>query len=42
VAGSPRKGENIGERGLGSVTYDVAFKKHPDADDEVMCSDTLS
>ena len=27
VAGSPWKGENIGERGLGSVTYDVAFKK---------------
>ncbi|HEY7039459.1 MAG TPA: hypothetical protein VID28_11420 [Methylomirabilota bacterium] len=25
VAGSPWKGENIGERGLGSVTYDLAF-----------------
>ena len=24
VAGSPWKGENIGERGMGSVTYDVA------------------
>ena len=27
VAGSPWKGENIGERGLGSVTYDVVFSK---------------
>jgi hypothetical protein len=27
VAGSPWKGENIGERGLGSVTYDMAFEK---------------
>jgi hypothetical protein len=27
VAGSPWKGENVGERGLGSVTYDVTFKK---------------
>ncbi len=27
VSGSPWKGENIGERGLGSVTYDVSFKK---------------
>jgi hypothetical protein len=27
VAGSPWKGENIGERGLGSVTYDLAFAK---------------
>ena len=25
VAGSPWKGENIGERGLGSVTYDIVF-----------------
>src|SRR5262245_19843448 len=27
VAGSPWKGENIGERGLGSVTYDLTFGK---------------
>jgi hypothetical protein len=27
VAGSPWKGENIGARGLGSVTYDMAFGK---------------
>jgi hypothetical protein len=27
VAGSPWKGENVGDRGLGSVTYDVAFSK---------------
>src|SRR5713101_245355 len=27
VAGSPWKGENIGDRGLGSVTYDVTFSK---------------
>src|SRR5262245_58351874 len=27
VARSPWKGENIGERGLGSVTYDVTFTK---------------
>jgi len=30
VAGSPWKGENVGERGLGSVTYDVAFAKDSD------------
>ena len=30
VAGSPWKGENIGERSLGSVTYDVAFAKDSD------------
>ena len=27
VAGSPWMGENIGERGLGSVSYDVTFGK---------------
>ena len=27
VAGSPWKGENVGDRGLGSVTYDVVFSK---------------
>jgi len=27
VAGSPWKGENVGDRGLGSVTYDVVFNK---------------
>ena len=27
VAGSPWKGENIGDRGLGSVSYDVVFSK---------------
>jgi hypothetical protein len=27
VAGSPWKGENIGDRGLGSVRYDVMFSK---------------
>jgi hypothetical protein len=27
VAGSPWKGENIGDRGLGSVTYAVVFSK---------------
>ena len=27
VSGSPWKGENIGDRGLGSVTYDVMFSK---------------
>ena len=27
VEGSPWKGENIGSRGLGSVTYDVTFSK---------------
>ncbi len=27
VAGSPWKGENVGDRGLGSVSYDVAFSK---------------
>ncbi len=29
VTGSPWKGENIGERGLGSVTYDMTFGKDP-------------
>src|SRR5262245_34626693 len=29
VARSPWKGENIGERGLGSVTYDLSFSKDP-------------
>ena len=27
VAGSPWKGENVGDRGLGSVTYDAVFSK---------------
>jgi len=27
VAGSPWKGENVGDRGLGSVSYDVTFSK---------------
>jgi hypothetical protein len=27
VTGSPWNGENIGERGMGSVTYDVVFAK---------------
>jgi len=29
VAGSPWKGENVGDRGLGSVSYDVVFGKDP-------------
>jgi len=27
VAGSPWKGENVGDRGLGSVSYEVTFSK---------------